>query len=66
MVKATEKRLETVEEVEALRDVKWKVAQECNRRVAAWGPELLGRKVREFYHRGWGADSAGDLTAGSG
>jgi hypothetical protein len=43
---------DTVESVKAICDPKWAVAKEANHRVAAWGPELLWREVREIYHSG--------------
>ena len=59
-------RGDTVEGVRAIRDVKWAVAEEANHRVAAWGPNLLWREVREIYHsplKGW--ELPGHLQAGS-
>lgn len=58
-------RSDTVEGVKAICDVKWAVAKEANHLVAAWGPELLWREVREIYHsgrKGW--ELPGDLQAG--
>jgi len=49
-------RDDTVRAVKALCDVKWPVAKEANHRIAAWGPHLLWREVREIYHwplKGW-------------
>jgi hypothetical protein len=45
-------RDDSVKAVRALCDPKWHVAKEANHRVAAWGPELLWREVREIYHSG--------------
>ena len=56
---------DSVKGVKAICDVKWPVAKEANHRVAAWGPKLLWREVREIYHsgrKGW--ELPGNLQAG--
>ena len=57
-------RDDSVEGVKAICDAKWHVAKEANHRVAAWGPHLIWREVREIYHTGKGWELPGDLQAG--
>jgi hypothetical protein len=44
---------QTVEQVKQNLAPTWKVAAEANRRVAAWGPHLLGRTAVEIFNTGW-------------
>ncbi|HIJ72557.1 MAG TPA: hypothetical protein HPP83_00510 [Candidatus Hydrogenedentes bacterium] len=51
------------EEASAYIEPNWFAAKEVNHRVAAWGPELLGRKAAKVYHSGpWPAPPAEDAV----